>query len=324
MVADKSIGILVGGLGLCGAVCLLAPGALAVTAGGVLGGVGQALAPNIAADIFSRLADWSGKKLRDKGAAAKNHDLRELVAMSIENVIDEVIQSKVGGSEGVRLLRRYRAATRDRLAVVAIDERFKGTWEQTVPEFFKARMEDFSTVKAMTPDIWQEFLREAANADLNSNEQEAFEAAAIALHTHLPKHLVGAYRDALEHHPTIYVAVQTALLQELWAGVSRIDSKVDALSGTQAEVLARLDTTSEAIRKAYPAEVAEAVQELRGLSQRIWDTVEDSHRVLQNTALRKMWLPCGQNSEPPSYAHKLAPTVECFLALERRRTLTVR
>ena len=69
---DKSIGILVGGLGLCGAACLLAPVATAAGAatfagavGGALSGAGQALAPNIASDLFSRFSDWVAGRLRN-------------------------------------------------------------------------------------------------------------------------------------------------------------------------------------------------------------------------------------------------------------------
>lgn len=280
--ADKSIAVLVGGLGLCGAACLLAPGALAITATAALGTVGAALAPNIAADLYLRLADWSGKKLRDKGAAAKNHDLRELVAMSIENVLDEVITSRPGSSEGVTLLRKYRAATRSRLRIAAVDPRFKGTWEQTVPHYFKTRIEDFSTAKALTPDIWKQFLNEVAYADLNSNEQAALEAAAAALHTQLPKYLVGAYRDALEHHPTVYVAVQTALLQELWIGISRVDSKVESLNATQSEVLAQLGAIKEAIRSAYPVEFVEALDELRVLISTVEWLTREVHGDIKN------------------------------------------
>jgi formylglycine-generating enzyme required for sulfatase activity len=268
MAIDKSIGVLVGGLGLCGAACLLAPtasavgaGTLAAVVGGALAGVGQALAPNIAADLFSRLSDWTGGKLRDKGAAAKNHDLRELVIVSIENVLDDVIKSKVGGADGVNLLVRYKAKVRDRQGVAAIDDRFKGTWEQTIPQYFKARLEEFSTVKALTPEIWRDFLKEVSYEVLNTDEQTALDKAATALYNDLPKHLVGAYRDALQHHPTVFVAVQTAILQEIWNVVSNVDQKVDALRDSSQATLAEIRNVGEAVAVANLAAMQKLAEE---------------------------------------------------------------
>lgn len=270
MIADKSIGVLVGGLGLCGAACLLAPtvaaagtGAFAVAVGGALAGVGQSLAPNIAADLFSRFADWTNGKLRDKGAAAKNHDLRELVVMSIANVLDDIIKKKPGGRRGISLLRRYRdeARIRERLSAVAIDERFKGVWELSVPQYFKAKLEEFSTVKALAPDIWKHFLNEVPSNSLNADEQAALEAAATALYDDLPRHLVGTYRDALQHHPTVFVAVQTAILQEIWNGVSRVEQDV-------AEILAE-------IRKVGDAVAVENLDAMRLLSEEFKATSDE-------------------------------------------------
>jgi len=259
MEINKSIVVLLGGLGLCGAASLLAPAAgvatLAAVAGSALAGAGQALAPNIAADIYSRLADWTNDKLRDKRKSAKNHDLRELVIMSIENVLDSVIGSKPGGSIGVKLLKGYQAKVRDRNADVAMDERFKGTWEQAVPQYFKARVEEFASVKALTPDIWKYFLNEDYDAliklhTLNNDQLVALDAAANALYNDLPKHLVGTFRDALQHQPTVYVAVQTAILQEIWNGVSCVDMKVDTLLVSSNSILSEIRSVGETIAAA--------------------------------------------------------------------------
>jgi tetratricopeptide (TPR) repeat protein len=249
MPTDKSVGVLVGGLGLCGAACLLAPaaaafgaGAFVVAVGGALAVGGQALAPDIAADLFSRFAEWTKGKLRDKGAAAKNHDLGELVIMSIANVIEDVIKRKPGGRRGISLLKVYRdeARIRERLSSVAIDARFEGVWEQTVPQYFKPKLEDFSAVKALTPDIWKHFLNEAPGNSLNADEHAALEAVATALYNDLPMQLVGTYRDALQHHPTVFVAVQTAILQETWNGVSRLEQGVS-------EILTEIRNVGDAI-----------------------------------------------------------------------------
>jgi tetratricopeptide (TPR) repeat protein len=294
---DKSIGVLLGGLGLCGAACLLAPaasavgaGTLAVLAGGALGTAGQAIAPNIAADLFSRLADWTKGKLRDKGAAAKNHDLRELVIMSITNVLDDVIKNKPGGAAGVKLLNQYKTKVRDRQAVAAIDERFKDTWEQTIPHYFKARLEEFSSVTALTPDIWKDFLNEAPLNSLSADEHTALEAAAMALYNNLPKHLVAAYRDALQHHPTVFVAVQTAILQEIWNGVSRVDQKIDALSDSKQATLTEIRKVGEAIAaenqtamQDLAAEFTTTVGEFRLLHWKIEFLSRDTLRLVTET-----------------------------------------
>jgi tetratricopeptide (TPR) repeat protein len=234
---------------------------LAAVVGGALAGAGQALAPNIAADLFSRFADWTKGKLRDKGAAAKNHDLRELVIMSIENVLNDVIKSKPGGRRGVKLLKGCKANVRVRQAVAAVDERFKGTWEQTVPHYFKSRLEEFSTVKALTPDIWKHFLSEVSYDSLNVDEQTALEVAASVLCNELPKHLVGVYRDALQHHPTVFVAVQTAILQEIWNGVTGVERKVDALRNSSQEILAEVRKIGEAIAARYSTVIQSLAEE---------------------------------------------------------------
>jgi len=265
MEIDKSIGVLLAGLGLCGGACLLAPAAPAVGAVTLAAVAGAALAPSIAAELYARFADWTKGKLRDKGAAGKNHDLREMVVMSIENVLEDVIKIKPGGADGVRLLKTYKAKVRERQRTAAIDDRFKGTWEQTVPHYFKARLEEFSSVKALTPDIWKHFLNEVSYDALKPGEQTALDAAVKALYNELPKHLVGVYRDALQHHPTIFVAVQTAILQEIWNGVSRVDHKVDALRTKQESVLAGLEEVKAAIRSAFPAGFQDALVELRVL-----------------------------------------------------------
>ncbi|HEY1683977.1 MAG TPA: hypothetical protein VGG19_04390 [Tepidisphaeraceae bacterium] len=273
-----SIAVLVGGLGVCGAACLLAPGTFAITAGVAIAGVAQAVAPNIAADIFSRIADWCGAKLRDKGATAQKHDLRELMAISIENVLDDVIKQEPGGASGVKLLKSYRAAVRDRLELAALDARFKGTWEQSVPTFFKARLEDFATVKALTPGLWEHFLNEVAYQSLDADETLAFKAAADSLYHALPKHLVGVYRDALQHHPRIFVAVQMAILQEIWNATSRVESVVESLRTEQKSVLDKLDALKTAIRAQFPAEFPEAVNELRVLGWTVEWLLRETHQ----------------------------------------------
>lgn len=294
MEIDKSVGVLLGGLGLCGAACLLAPPAagaltLAAVAGGALAGIGQALAPNIAADLFSRLADWAKEKFRDTAGIAKNHDLRELLIMSIESVLDEVISTGPGGRPGVKLLKQCRARARNRQATVAIDERFTATWEQTIPQYFKSDLHDFSTVTALNPELWMEFLNEGPVNSLRADERVALEAAANALHQNLPKHLVGVYRDALQYHPTVFVAVQTAILQEIWSEVSRNDLQLDSLNRSSA-TLTDIRRVGEAIvahnqaaMQDLATEFSATAEGLRVLHWRIEFLSRDTLRLLTET-----------------------------------------
>jgi hypothetical protein len=248
------------------------PAAIPVGAVAFAAAAGGAVAPNIAADLFSRLADWTNEKLRDKGAAAKNHDLRELVVVSIENVLDDVIRTKPGGGDGVALLKKYKGKVRERQESAVLDNRFKGTWEQSVPTYFKARLEEFYMVKALTPDLWKHFLSEVSYEALNEDEQTALETAATALYNDLPKHLVGAYRDALQHHPTVFVAVQTAILQEIWDGVSRVDQKIDALRNSSQKTLEEIRNVGEAIASTN-------VAVMQGLAEE-FTTVSGEFRIL--------------------------------------------
>ncbi|HVZ93215.1 MAG TPA: hypothetical protein VG797_01770 [Phycisphaerales bacterium] len=284
MAKPVNIGVLLGGLGLCGAACLLLPpdSNAPITLAALAGTGGSKLLPGITTNLFARFADWSHKKLRDKGAAAKNHDLRDLMATAIENVLDEAARTRHGGDAGVDLLRQCSRDVRDRLANFSVDVKYTGIWEAHVPDYFKPRVEEFQSVRALTPELWRDFLCSAGDGELAEPQRLALAAAANALHERLPRHLVGAYRDALQHHPAVYVAVQTAILQEMWAALSRIDSKTDAFREELAGVRRSMEQIGEIAREIQEANAEEfrnSFDELRVLGWTIEWLARESHHL---------------------------------------------
>ena len=304
MLKNKSVLIQLGGLGLCAAACSVAPiaGALGMVTVAALGsdiakGAGG-IAGHIFGDIFARYADWKGEQHRDKSAAVKNHNLRELVHESIKTVLLSV-RTHGGLSAGGRaLLDEYIKQIDQRLLDVAIDTRYEGIWEQSVAGYFKTRLEDFAGVKALTPEFWMHFLEK--DFDPETKEIEAYtptpdQFAALtiagnALYEELPKHLVGLYRDALEHHPEIYVAVQTAILQEIWNGVSRVESKVGK---AEQSIRSEIRELTAAIAKAHPVQMhayvkafAATAGEFRTVLSDITSLLREMHADIQELLRR--------------------------------------
>lgn len=268
-----TVGTLLGGLALCGAACTCGAQVPNYSLDNLmtvmLPAAGLALTPNIGAELFSRFADWAGLRLRDRSAAAKNHDLRELLALSIEQVIVEVEREEVGTAKGRAFLSRIRGEVRSKLGEAAADTRFAAVWEAHVVEFFKPQLEHFADVKCMTPEAWTHFLNEHGYEMLDSEESHALMLSARALHLNLAKHVVGAFRESIQYHPTIYVAVQTSLLQECWKLLLAIKSTTEESTKQHAEILHAIMELREQIEKRDPEAFADALSELRVLG---WST----------------------------------------------------
>lgn len=235
MTTNRSVIVLVGGLALCGAAAISCPTTIPFTFATIAANAGMALTPNIAADLFSRFADWIGARYHGRGKAKKGHDLRELVAVAIESVMEDVVTRGIGGKEGRRIVKQWRLGVRDRLVWASVDDRFCGTWEQTAAHYFKSRLDEFEHVRALTPNIWMNFLNEITYSPLSDDAQTTLKATATALHENLPKRLVGVYCDSFSNDPIIYVAVQTAILQEIWneaARAAKASDRVDTRLAT--------------------------------------------------------------------------------------------
>ncbi len=214
---------------------------------------GGGIAGHIFGGLIERFADWFQDETRPQNA--KNHHLRELLVISIRNVLDGVAKEKPGGTQGGERLTHYRSHIHARLDDVIAESRFIEIREASIPQFFKSRLDDFAEVTMLTPNIWKSFLEPDYEAlignvkdyKLNNDQLAALNAASDALHKKLPRHLVDAYRQALEHHPEVYVALQTAILQEIWNGVSRVEGKLDsAVQSIQSQIRAQTKALTEA------------------------------------------------------------------------------
>ena len=260
MAIEKATWISIGALALCGAACagtapvVLAAGGL--TLGKAVFGTGAALSGHLVIEMVSRCGEWITKRYRSKDELTKNHDLRELVARSIEKVLDGEI-SKTRSQDGVDLLRKYRKNIHARLDA-ATDPVFEGIWEKSLVNYLKPPVDEFASVRALEPEVWIDFLepgyhklkhRQAHGGDqgvassaafwptagiggvtpLNPEQEAALQAAANALHKDLAKTIVGVYRFAFEDDPTVFVAAITEILKGIWNGVDKLDSKTQTI-----------------------------------------------------------------------------------------------
>ncbi len=282
MRAKSDVLVLCGGLALCGVACTAAPSAGAITVLGVLAsvtaGFAKDLIPNITADLFSRFADRVKDRLENSDKAAHNHDLRELVILAIENVILESMQGTDLAREGYRRLRYFSDGIRGRVERAAADPRFIDIWEKNiVPEFFLSEKGDLSEVKALTPELWKSFLNEIDYADLSEQERLALDLAANALHSDFPRYLADSYRKSLARHPHLYVALQTAILQEIWRAVEETRLTSKSITQTQSNLSKQLKELCTTIRKWNPERFEEAITELRVLGYTVEWLLRETH-----------------------------------------------
>jgi formylglycine-generating enzyme required for sulfatase activity/energy-coupling factor transporter ATP-binding protein EcfA2 len=248
---NKSVGVLLTGLGVVGAAYCVAPAAAAAAAGTLLGVIEEddikkfagGLFGHIGGGLCERWADWfeESSDARD----AKNHDLRKLLVQSISYVLDKVINAKppaalkvVSVKDYKSKLEHYKVNVVRRLQQVMADERYDAIGEQSVVDFFKPRVQEFASVRALTPELWKAFLEDDYDVEktavkLNRDQLAALEAAAQALYRTLARQLVSTYRIAFKSEPEIYVAVQTAMLQDIMhvlGGVEKNQRKLKAIT----------------------------------------------------------------------------------------------
>jgi hypothetical protein len=199
-------------------------------------------AGHFASDIGKWYAEEYEKTHRDPGALAENHELRKLVVMAIEEVLDGVGKSEKwsGDKAGKALLENYKKDVRDRLVDAAIDPRFDPIWDQSITECFKPEVKDFAGKKVLSQEAWVYFLEPKYDVRVVPSDA-ALHDAATALHDHFLETLVGVYRYAFTHHSAIYVAVTTEILKKIWNSVSRIEDGV-------ARIEEKLDSNTQALR----------------------------------------------------------------------------
>jgi methyl-accepting chemotaxis protein len=236
---------LAGGLGVCAAACALTGGL-----GPLVGGMALALAPNFYSDLFSRLADRYRAVPHDPSQSAKNHDLRELVVVSIQNVIDEFVKDRRPKGTLAAQIKTLRRLVKERLIQVASDDRFADIWEQNiVGSYFHQQVEEFQHVVSLTPGVWQWFVG-MNETDADAARKDGLEALADKLHRDLPRHLVGVYRDSFKQNPHILIAVQTAILNGIWETAKRTEANTE-------ELKSKLDALIRGTLTVYPHAVDE-------------------------------------------------------------------
>ena len=230
---DVSIGGRLGLLAMCGLVWAVGG---VVPELGVLAGAGVSLTPNVATDLFSRCIDWTAGKFRSAAPAIQNHDLEDLATSAIESVL-KAVRDGIREPEGRRLLESYISRVP---AIVKRDAEALGAWE-AVRANFEWAMSGKSDGAPQSPEVWRKLLNEGTDEGLSGVEEVALAAAAQALHTQLPRHLVGLYRDAMQHRPTVYAAVQMAMLQDIYAALPKAGADpalVEAIQKIGAEIAA--------------------------------------------------------------------------------------
>ena len=248
---NKSVGVLLTGVGVIGAAYCGAPTAVAAAGGAILGVIDAkeiqkfagGLLGHIGGGLYERFADWFEESADARDA--KNHDLRKLLVQSITYVLEKVINAKppaalkvINAKDYRNRLELYKGQVAKRLQQVITDERYNAIGEQSVCDFFKPRIQEFASVRALTPALWKEILEDDYDAvktavKLNRDQLAALEVAAQALYKYLPHQLVSTYRVAFKSDPEIYVAVQTAILQDIvhvLGGVEKNQRKLKAIT----------------------------------------------------------------------------------------------
>lgn len=201
-----SVGVLLTGLGLCTAGCIVGAGGLqAVGAMGVaevLRKAAEALAPNLAAEVYSRFPDWWAARPGSKGQG-QNHDLQQLVVTAIRKVLKEAREATPRGA-GRALLDKYLEKGWIE-ELVKRDRGFPVTWEKLRP-CFKDTLEQLKDGGALDQTDWLRILNGSDAVPEDKDELAAMTVAAEALRRDLPRELVIAYRKAFAEQPTVYAA----------------------------------------------------------------------------------------------------------------------
>ncbi len=262
----KSIQVLGAGTGFFASVALLAkmvgePAAMLATAAG-------SFAVHSASHISAWYAEEFEKNHHDPGELAEIHELRKLVVMAIEDVLDGVVQSEnwAGDKDGKDRLENYKKNV-DYLVDAAINPRFEPLWDQNITDYFMTEVKDFTGKKALSQEAWIYFLE--PNYDPRVAALHAVvKDAATALHEHFLETLVGVYRDAFTNHPKVYVAVTTEILKKIWNSVSRIEAGVARLeekadSNTQA-LREEIRALATGMANAHPAAMQACIKKFEG------------------------------------------------------------
>lgn len=216
---NKSIG---GKLIACG-VSLAAFSAGFVGGAELLSSAAKAMGTHIGAEVMTKFGGKLIERWREKTRIGEETSFEGKVIQAIEKVLDEVMARKVGGADGVKLLKTYKAEIPSRLFDATLEAPFQGIWDSSNPESFKA----------FTPDIWKRFLQPdyddpAGYKKLNGFQSLALHEAADALCNKLPGYLADAYGETFTHDSKLRADVQAEVLKEIHSAISGIAEKSDA------------------------------------------------------------------------------------------------